>query len=85
MLAPLQDHWAPLILLIVAIIDLLLYVFDYHFIDYRLIWLLYVGAIGPIYLVSQVRRLVKTQTLHHGYQRLVCCKKQIKFPQDDFL
>jgi len=85
LLAPLQDHWAPLILLLVAIVDLAFFLFGFNLPDYRLVWLIYVGVIGPVSLVFQVHRMVKTQALHNGYRRLTCNDKPIKFPQDDFL
>jgi hypothetical protein len=85
LLAPLQDHWAPLILLIIAIVDLTFFLFGYSLLDYRLIWLIYAGVVGPVYLVFQVQHMVKTRALHDGYRRLTCYDKPMKFPQDDFL
>lgn len=85
LLSPLQDHWLPLILLILASIDLLFSVAGLKVFDYRFPLLVYIGIIGPVYLYTQVRRMVKTNALKSGYKRLVYPKVPLKFPEDDFL
>jgi hypothetical protein len=85
MLAPLQDHWAPLILLLIAVIDLFVSFTQLGLPDYRFVWLLYAGVIGPVYLYFRVRQMVQSQALQEGYRRLVCPSRPMKFPQDDFL
>lgn len=84
-LSPLQDHWLPLILLIIAIIDLLLSISGFEVFDYRFPLLMYIGIIGPVYLYTRVKRMVKTNALKRGYNRLVYSKVPLKFPEDDFL
>jgi hypothetical protein len=54
-------------------------------IDYRFPWLSYIGIIGPVYLFTQVRRMIKTDALQNGYKRLVNNEAPLKFPEDDFL
>lgn len=84
-LVPFQDHWAPLALLILAVVDLLLEFAGIRFFDFRLWWLLYVGIIGPLYIYFRVRRMVLTPILLDGYNRLNCSSRDIKLPEDDFL
>ncbi len=89
-LAPLQDHWVPLLLILVAAIDLLLSLFgvDYKelfILDYRFIWLMYIGILGPVMLFFNVKYMVQSSALIDGYRRLACPTKEIKFPEDDFL
>ena len=84
-LAPLQDHWAPLALLILIVVDLLFEISGLYFIDFRLWWLLYVGILGPFYLYFRVRRMVLSPVLMDGYRRLNCSSREIKLPEDDFL
>jgi hypothetical protein len=85
LLAPLQDYWLPLILLFFASIDLMLSITGFEIIDYRFPLLIYIGIIGPVYLFTQVRRMVKTNALQNGYKRLVNNEATLKFPEDDFL
>lgn len=84
-LAPLQDRWASIGLLLLAIIDLILSFFGIVFLDYRLLWILYVGCIGSIYLLFRLRKMVYTDTLLDGYQRIIRPERPIEFPADDFL
>lgn len=89
-LAPLQDHWIPLILLLVAAGDLVLSLFsvdyiDWLVLDYRFFWLMYVGVLGPIMLFFNVKHMVQSSALKEGYRRLACPERELKFPQDDFL
>ena len=83
-LAPLQDHWVPLALLILVFVDLFFDFLGLNFIDFRLWWLLYVGILGPFYLYFRVRRMVLTNVLVDGYHRLNTSSREIKLPEDDF-
>ncbi|MDA7441055.1 CDP-alcohol phosphatidyltransferase family protein [Candidatus Pseudothioglobus singularis] len=85
LLSPLQDHWLPLILLILASIDLLFSIAGFEVLDYKFPLLIYIGIIGPAYLYNRVRRMVKTNALNSGYKRLVYPEVPLKFPEDDFL
>ncbi len=90
MLSPLQDHWVPLILLLVAVIDLILSLFNINYIewflfDYRSIWLLYIGILGPMMLYFNIKHMVQSAALMEGYRRLACPDRELQFPQDDFL
>ena len=84
-LVPLQDHWAPLALLILVLVDFLFKILGLNFIDFRLWWILYVGIIAPFYIYFRVRRMVLTPILMDGYRRLNCSSREIKLPEDDFL
>lgn len=84
-LMPLQEHWAKVVLFLLALTDLVLVMLELSFVEYRYWWLLYVGIIGPFYLYLQVRRLVLTPVLQDGYRRLNCPSRPIKLPEDDFL
>jgi hypothetical protein len=85
LLAPLQDHWLPLILLLLASLDWLFFISGIEVIDYRFPLIIYIGIVGPVCLYARVRRLVKTKALQDGYKRLFCNRAPLKFPEDDFL
>jgi len=85
MLSPLQERWVSVALLLLALVDLLSEMSGLHFIDYRLLCLLYVGFLGPFYLYLRVRRMVLSPVLKDGYRRLNCPSRPIKLPEDDFL
>jgi hypothetical protein len=86
-LAPFQDHWAPSLLLVLIMIETFFSALQWGAIvpNYRLIWLLYMGTIGPIYLFFRVKHMIQSDALKDGYRRLVCPSREIIFPQDDFL
>jgi len=85
LLAPLQDHWLPTIILIIASIDLVLHYIGYVFIDYKVLLLFYIGIVGPIHIYLNVRKMVLSGALVDGYKKLVCPSREIKLPEDDFL
>ena len=72
-------------LLILAVIDLVLSLFQITFIDYRFLMLMYIGIVGPIYIIYNVRLMVVSKSLHKGYQRLINPDRKMVFPEDDFL
>lgn len=84
-LAPLQDHWMPMGLLLLALAALAAPWFGWSLLDYRLYLLLYIGIIGTPYLALRVRRIVITSALAEGYRRLFCPGRPIRLPEDDFL
>lgn len=84
--APLQDHWAPLIMLLVIATDGVLRLLNMNVdFNYRFFWLMYVGFIAIPYLWSRVDHMIKSNALHDGYKRLVSPDRPIEFPKDDFL
>ena len=85
LLSPLQDHWLPTIVLIIASIDLIFNFMGNEFIDYKLLLLFYIGVVGPIHIYLNVRKMVLSGALVEGYQKLVCPTREIKLPEDDFL
>ena len=85
LLSPLQDHWLPTILLIIAASDFILYLLELPFFEYKFLLILYIGILGPINIYLNVRKMVLSQALPDGYKRLVCPDKKIKLPDDDFL
>lgn len=85
LLSPLQDHWLPTILLIIAIADYLLFLVGVPFIKYKFLILLYIGVVGPVNIYINVRKMVMSQALSDGYRRLACPDRKIKLPEDDFL
>jgi hypothetical protein len=84
-LAPLMDHWIPLIFLLVALVDIFIPFSSLGLPDYRFIWLMFFGLVGPVNVFLSVRHLVQTQSLQDGYQRITCPSRKMKFPEDDFL
>lgn len=85
-LAPLQDHWAPLILVILVMIDGVLRLVNVNVsMYYKLLWLLYVGVMCPPYLYSRVKTMVQNGALMRGYQKISDQSGSIEFPRDDFL
>jgi hypothetical protein len=85
LLSPLQDHWLPTILLIIAILDYVLYLMDIPFFDYMTFLLLYIGIVGPCHIYINVRKMVISNALLSGYRLLICPARKIKLPEDDFL
>jgi phosphatidylglycerophosphate synthase len=85
LLAPLMDHWIPLIFLLVALVDVFIPFSSLGLPDYRFIWLMFFGLVGPVNVFLSVRHLVQTQSLQDGYQRITCPSRKMKFPEDDFL
>lgn len=84
-LAPMQDHWIPMGLLLLAVSALVSSWGGFSLPDYRFYLLLYIGIIGVPYLVLRVRRIVITPVLSEGYRRLFCLDRPVRLPQDDFL
>lgn len=85
-LAPLQDHWAPLGMLIIIMTDGILRFLNIVVpLDYRFIWLMYVGIFAIPYLYLRVRHLVNGTALLEGYKRIISPIRTIEFPKDDFL
>ena len=84
-LAPLQDHWLPAGLLLLAGAASGMAWVGLPFPDYRMYLLLYVGLVGIPYLALRVRRIVMSPILLEGYRRLFCPDRPIKLPEDDFL
>ena len=84
-LAPLQDHWLPFGLLLLALAALVGHKVGLYVPDYRFHLLLYIGVIGVPHLALRVRRIMITSALADGYRRLFCPSQPIKLPEDEFL
>ena len=81
----LQDHWIKLSLLIISIIDLVFYNLGLVFFDYIFYTLIYIGIIGPIYIYIQIYKIMNSDRLLDGYNRLFISKEEPIFPDADFL
>ena len=71
-------------LMLLACLEIVLSFFQVK-IPVLLLWLIYVGSIGPIYLWFNVRKYVHSGKLEEGYDRIFFRKDDYNFPQDDFL
>ena len=85
LLMPFEDRWSSLLILIFAILGGLFHIFNIEFIDYRLIWLIYMGIIGPMYIIYNVHVMIHSNALLDGYLRIADEKRKVSFPEDDFL
>ena len=85
LLHPFMEHWIKLSLLLLALMDLFLYFLNIPFIEYKLIFLTYIGLAGPIYLYWKIKKLFEEHSLNDGYNRVFISKKNPKLPDDDFL
>lgn len=83
--SPFEDRWSSLLILILPILDLILVNLGFVFIDYKFFWLIYMGLVGPIYLFTKVRELMRYSSLLKGYNRLVDPSHKVVLPEDDFL
>ena len=84
LLTPFQDHWAPTMLMLVVVVNELLALLQFD-LPVLLLWLFYVGLVGPIFLWMKVRRFVTTDRLTVGYKRIFFRESDYYFPDDDFL
>ena len=85
LLMPFEDRWSSLLILMFAFLGFLLHLFSLDFFDYRLIWLIYMGIIGPIYIIYNVHVMIHSNALIDGYLRIADEKRKVSFPEDDFL
>jgi len=85
LLTPFQDRWCPLLLLLLSLMHIFTTYLDIFFLDYRLLLLLYIGVVGPIYLFWEVYKITHSAALIDGYQRLIDPRRKITLPEDDFL
>ena len=83
-MAPFQDHWAPSLLMLLAIFGLVLEFYSVS-IPYTFFWLMYVGLVGPFYIWSRVRQYMIKDNLENGYKKIFFGTKEYRFPEDDFL
>ncbi len=81
---PFQDHWAPTMLMLVIAANEVLSIAHFD-LPALLLWLLYVGIVGPVLLWLKVRRFVVTHKLTEGYNRVFFRESDYVFPNDDFL
>jgi len=80
-----MDHWAPLTLLFLSLIDYILFQLGIEFIDYIFYTLMYVGIFGTFNLYINVRDMILSTRLREAYNRLFYSKTPPIFPEDDFL
>ena len=83
LLMPFEDRWSTLLILIFAILGGMFHIFNIEFIDYRLIWLIYMGIIGPMYIIYNVHVMIHSNTLLDGYLRIADVKRKVSFPEDE--
>ena len=50
-----MEHWIKLSLLILSLIDLILELFNLNFINYKVLILIYIGILGPIYIILKLK------------------------------
>ena len=81
----LTEHWIKLSLIILCLIDLILFYIGYSFFNYKFYVLMYVGSVGPLYILLRILKLLKSRSLIHGFNRLFISRKKPIFPDDDFL
>lgn len=81
---PFQDHWAATMLMLAVAANELLGLIHGE-LPLLLLWLLYVGLVGPVILWMKVRRFVSTDRLASGYKRIFFRESDYVFPDDDFL
>lgn len=72
-----QHHWSPLVLLILAFIQIIVNKIMLLSFDFRLILIIYAGILGPIYVFIKLYILVKKNAFEDGYKRLFYKKNSI--------
>ncbi|MCH8012526.1 MAG: CDP-alcohol phosphatidyltransferase family protein [Candidatus Marinimicrobia bacterium] len=72
-----QHHWSPLVLLILALMQIILNYTTMISYDFRPLLIIYAGIIGPIYIVVKIIILVKKNAFEDGYKRLFYKKNGI--------
>jgi hypothetical protein len=80
-----MDHWAPLTLLSLSILDYFLNVFSIVFIDYKFYVLMYIGVFGTLHVIYNTKNLIYSNRLRAAYNRVFYSSRDPEFPQDDFL
>ena len=85
LLIPFEDRWSTLLILFLSIIGLAFSFLNIDFFNYRYIWLIYMGFIGPIYIIINVYKITHSAALYDGYLRISDKDREISFPEDDFL
>ena len=59
--------------------------FNVDFLNYKLVFLVYIGILGPFYLFFKLKKIIQGNSLVDGYNRLFISKKPPTLPNDDFL
>lgn len=83
--SPFEDRWSSLLILFLPIVDLSLRIIGKDFFDYKFLWLVYMGSIGPIYVFLKVKELIRNSSLVIGCNRIVDPSHKVVLPEDDFL
>ena len=81
----LTEHWVKFTFLIFALIDLVLFIVNIPFFNYKFYILIYIGLMGPLYIFLRIFKLLRSHSLIKGYNRLFHSNKKPVFPDTDFL
>jgi hypothetical protein len=79
-----QSH-APITLLVLSILQIIINVFLNNSLDFRPILIIYIGTIGPVYVIITLWKRFKANAFEDGYIRLFIDSSRIKLPRDYFL
>jgi phosphatidylglycerophosphate synthase len=80
-----SQSYAPITLLVLSILQIIINVFFNNSLDFRPILIVYIGTIGPVYVIFSLWKRFRTNALEDGYRRLFINSSRIKLPRDYFL
>ena len=72
-----QHHWSPLVLIILAIIQILINAIVSISLDFRHILIIYTGLFGPIYVCIRLCRVIKNNVFEDRYKLLFSKRKDV--------
>jgi hypothetical protein len=79
------SQYAPFALFILALTQIIINLVAVDSFDFRPILIIYVGIVGPFYVIYLLWKRFKTNAFEGGYRRLFQNPNEIKLPRDYFL